>query len=323
MRNAFAQAITELAERDPRIVLLSGDIGNRLFNDFKERFPNRFLNCGVAEANMVGVAAGMALTGLLPVTYTIASFNTTRCLEQIRVDICYHNLPVIIVGVGAGLAYAEGGATHQACEDIALLRVLPNMSVVCPGDAREVRAALKAALALGTPVYLRLGKKNEPIVHAHDPELVIGRAIIVRPGHAVCLLSTGTMLPVAIRAAELLDEAGVSAQVVSFHTVKPLDEEFLTDAFREFTTVITLEEHSRMGGLGGSVAEWLSVRPRQRARFYSMGTGDTFLHEAGNHDYMRERFGLTPSGIAEAALRIHHASGECECRNADGSCRTE
>src|SRR5262245_37500104 len=162
MRNAFAAEVTALAGQDERVVLLMGDIGNRLFNDFRDRHPERFFNCGIAEANMTGMAAGMAACGLRPVTYTIAPFVTTRCLEQVRVDVCYHRLPVTIVGVGAGLSYASLGATHQACEDIAFLRALPGMTVVCPADPLEVRLALRAALRHPGPVYLRLGKKGEP-----------------------------------------------------------------------------------------------------------------------------------------------------------------
>src|SRR2546430_5284860 len=164
MRNAFATEITSLASEDERLVLLSGDIGNKLFDGYKEKFPERFFNCGVAEANMMGMAAGMALSGMRPITYTITPFTTTRCFEQIRVDVCYHNVPVIIVGVGGGLSYASLGATHHSCEDIALLRMLPNMTVICPGDAIEVRGALRAALRHDGPVYIRLGKKGEPIV---------------------------------------------------------------------------------------------------------------------------------------------------------------
>ncbi|MBI5569126.1 MAG: transketolase [Desulfomonile tiedjei] len=323
MRNAFAEELGRLAAEDPRIVLLSGDIGNRLFNDFKERFPDRFLNCGVAEANMIGVAAGMALSGLLPVTYTIASFNTVRCLEQIRVDVCYHNLPVIIVGVGAGLAYSEGGATHHSCEDIALLRALPNMSVVCPGDVWEVRGALKAAFDLGTPVYIRLGKKNEPVVHREMPQFSIGKGITIRPGNDVCLLSTGNMLPVVVEAAEELARAGVSAQVVSCHTVKPLDTALLAEAFAKFTTVLTVEEHSIIGGLGASVAQWLSSGPRRRARLCCVSTPDSFVHQAGSHQYMRERFGLTAAGIADKALKFHLGGEECECEDENRSCGIE
>lgn len=306
MRNAFATEITALAEQDERLVLLSGDIGNRLFDKFKERFPKRFFNCGVAEANMISVAAGMAHCGLRPVTYSIASFTTTRCFEQIRVDACYQNLPVIIAGVGAGLAYAANGGTHHSCEDIATLRVLPNMTVVCPGDPVEVRLALRAAVKQNGPVYLRLGKKGERTVHLHPPDFEIGRGIIVRPGRDVCLLSTGNMLPVAVHVAEKLDKTGISTQVVSLHTVKPLDEALLAETFGNFELVSTLEEHSALGGLGGSVAEWLADRPPQRAHLCRVGTSDEFLHEAGDQEYAREYFGLTPEKIAFKILRLLH-----------------
>jgi transketolase len=303
MRNAFAAEITALAAADPRVVLLSGDIGNRLFDDFKARCRVRFFNCGVAEANMISVAAGMALSGLRPVAYTITPFITTRCLEQIRVDICYHHVPVIVVGTGSGLSYASLGATHHSCEDIAFLRALPHMTVVCPGDAVEVKLALRAALAYDEPVYIRLGKKGEPLVHKQPVDFVIGKGIIVRPGREVCLLSTGNMLAVAVRAAEELDKKGVSAQVVSFHTVKPLDESLLADAFARFHIVATLEEHSRLGGLGGSIAEWLTDVPLQRARLMRIGTADAFLHEAGNQEHARNCFGLTPESIADKMLQ--------------------
>ena len=310
MRNAFAAEITALAALDERIVLLSGDIGNRLFNGYKAHFPERFFNCGVAEANMTGMAAGMALCGLRPVTYTITPFVTTRCLEQIRVDICYHNVPVVIVGVGGGLSYAGLGATHHSCEDIAFLRVLPNMSVVCPGDAVEVKLALRAALKHQGPVYLRLGKKNEPIVHKQAPEFVIGKGIVLRKGSDVCLLSTGNILPIALQAADELGKRDVSAQVVSFHTVKPLDEELLAEAFASFAVVVTIEEHSVLGGLGGSVAEWLADRmpheaKLEKAQLLRIGTTDTFLHEAGNQAYARHYFGLTPENIAERTFQLY------------------
>lgn len=302
MRNAFASEITSLAAKDARIVLLSGDIGNRLFNPFKEAFPNRFYNCGVAEANMTSMAAGMAMCGLKPVTYTIASFNTTRCLEQIRVDLCYHNLPVIVIGVGAGLAYANLGATHHTCEDIALLRSLPNMCVVCPGDTVEVKLALKAALHHAGPVYIRLGKKNEPVVHQHHPDFKIGKGIIVEEGRTVCLLSTGNMLPVAIEAGQLLRNRGITARVVSMHTVKPLDAELLQQTFSNFKLVVTVEEHSRIGGLGGSIAEWLNDQPLLRARLLRFGSEDSFLHASGNQENARRILGLTAQNICESVI---------------------
>lgn len=299
MRNAFAQEITKLAAVNDRIVLLTGDIGNRLFDTYKDNFPHRFYNCGVAEANMTGIAAGMALCKLRPVTYTIAAFNTIRCLEQIRVDICYQNLPVVIVGVGGGLAYASLNATHHALEDIACLRILPNMTVICPADAWEVRAALNAALKHDGPVYIRLGKKNEPLIHNNFPNFTIGRGIVVRPGQDVCFLGTGNVLPMILETAEKLEKSGISAQVVSLHTVKPLDNKLLTDVFTKFSLVVTVEEHSILGGLGGSVAEWLADQPPFKARLCRIGTDDSFLYNAGGQNYARKYFGLTPDQIID------------------------
>ena len=301
MRNAFASEILAAAADDERVVMLSGDIGNRLFDKFKERFADRLFNCGVAEANMIGVAAGMAMSGLRPVAYTIVPFLTTRCLEQIRVDLCYHRAPAVLVGVGGGLSYASLGATHQSCEDIAFMRVLPGMTVLCPGDSWEVKAALRAALKHDGPVYIRIGKKGEPLVHREAPAFVIGKGIVLGEGRDVCLLSTGNVLPMVVKAAELLRARDVSARVVSFHTVKPLDEELLADSFKRFKTVVTIEEHSRLGGLGGSVAEWLADHPGLKARLVRVGTEDAFLHEVGEQEFARKLHGLTPEVIAEKA----------------------
>lgn len=308
MRNAFAREMTVLGSEHEGLVLLSGDIGNRLFDDYKRHFPTRFVNCGVAEANMIGMAAGMAQSGLRPVAYTINAFITTRCFEQIRLDVCYQNVPVVVVGVGAGLSYASLGGTHHSCEDIGILRLLPNLTVICPGDATEVQLALRASLDHDGPVYIRLGKKGEPRVHETPPDFVIGKGIRVREGSEVCLLSTGNMLAVAVDAAAELGRRGISAQVVSMHTVKPLDEELLAEAFWRFSAVVTVEEHAARGGLGGSVAEWLSDQPPQRARLCRMGTGDMFLHDAGGQDYARRYFGLTSANVAASAMRLHSLS---------------
>jgi len=308
MRNAFAATITELAAKDDRIVVLSGDIGNRLFDTFKERHPARFYNCGVAEGNMTGMAAGMAMCGLRPFTYTITPFATTRVMEQIRIDVCYHNLAVTIVGTGSGLSYASLGPTHHSVEDVAFLRALPNLTVVCPADAAEVRAALAAILKIDGPVYLRLGKKGEPVVHQEPPALVIGRGLTVREGNDVCLLGLGNMVAPSLEAAALLQARGVSAKVVSMHTVKPLDDELLGDVLNRFAVVAVVEEHSRIGGLGSAVAEWAAAQPsRTKARLLSLGTPDLFLPESGSQKYLRKRFGLTPDAIADAVACSYQA----------------
>lgn len=300
MRNAFAAEITELARADERVVLLSGDIGNRLFDQFRDHCPGRYINCGIAEANMIGVAAGLAMNGFRPFAYTITPFITTRCLEQIRVDVCYHDVPVTIVAVGAGLSYASLGPTHHSCEDIAFLRALPHMAVVCPGDAVEVRLAMRDCMRRTSGTYVRLGKKGEAVMHASPPAFTIGKAITLRAGRDVCLLSTGNMLPVAVETADLLAKSGLAPQVVSFHTVKPLDVEYLDDAFNRFSLIATIEEHSRLGGFGAAVAEWLADQAQPRSSLCRFGTADEFLHESGEQEHARRHFGLTAPQIAHA-----------------------
>ncbi len=303
MRNAFAKKITELAGHDERLVLLSGDIGNRLFDEFKAKFPTRFYNCGVAEAHMMGLAAGLAMSGLRPVCYTITPFLTYRCMEQIRVDVCYHHVPVVIVGTGSGLSYASLGATHHSCEEMGMLRLLPGLSVIAPADEMEVRGALEAVLKSNHPAYLRIGKKGEPVVHKTRPDFSIGKAIVVREGTDACLLAAGTILPVALAAADLLAGKGLSVRVVSFHTLKPLDTGLLRDAFSRFPLVGTVEEHSVLGGLGGSVAEWLAQQPKSSARLARFGTRDEFLHLTCEQEEARAHFGLTAEALAAGLER--------------------
>jgi transketolase len=299
MRNNFADEITKLAQADKRVVLLSGDIGNKLFDGFKAKAPDRFLNCGVAEANMMGMAAGLAMSGMRPVVYTIAPFTTTRVMEQIRVDVCYHDVPVVIVGVGSGLGYASLGATHHSCEDMAMLRTLPNMSVLAPADPLEVRGVLRAALRHSGPSYIRMGKKGEPVLHREVPNIEIGRGVTVRDGVDVCLLSVGVMLPVVLEAAEGLAKRGITARVVSVVSVKPLDEALLRDVFARFPLVASIEEHSLIGGFGAALAEWMADHGPLAARLLRFGTRDRFQHEAGETEHARARDGLTASGIVE------------------------
>jgi transketolase len=309
VRNAFAAEITELARADERVVLLSGDIGNRLFDGYRDAHPERFHNCGVAEAAMMGIAAGLAMCALRPFVYTIATFATARCFEQIRVDVSYHHQPVVIVGVGAGLSYASLGGTHQACDDVALLRSLPGMAVVCPADPPETRAAVRAALAHGGPVYLRLGKKGEPALHSGIPDFTIGRSITLRAGERAALLGVGTAAALALEAGDLLASRGVPARVESFHSVKPLDEELLTEVFDGYEVVAVVEEHSVVGGAGGAVAEWVADGTRRRARLLRAGTQDRYVHEAGSQDHVRARLGLTAAGVADAVMAALEGDG--------------
>lgn len=297
MRNAFIRALTEAAARDPRVVFLTADLGFKLFDDFARRFPGRFQNVGVAEATMIGVAAGLALEGKKPFVYSIVPFATLRCYEQIRDDVCYHEADVTVVGVGGGWSYGPNGPTHHALEDVAAMRVLPGLSVVCPGDPHETEAAVRAIAARRGPVYLRLGRAGEPTVHPGPLELSWGRALTLREGKDVALLATGNMLATAVAAAERLAARGVSARVLSFPFVKPLDAEAVERAARETRLVATLEEHSRLGGFGGAVAEHLSgVAPG--VRLVRLGAPDAFAHECGGQEHHRKRHGLDPASVA-------------------------
>lgn len=315
MRNAFADELLQLAAQDPRIVLLSGDIGNRLFDKFKHQFPSRFFNCGVAEANMASMAAGLAMCGLRPITYTITPFNTTRCLEQIRDDICYHNVPVLIVGTGAGLSYASLGCTHHSCEDISFLRTIPNMTVLCPGDTMELRGLLRLVFKSNSPMYMRIGKTGEPLVHSSPPALEIGKGMILQEGTDLCLFSTGNMLPTALETAKRLQNEGLSSLVVSFPTVKPLDIDLLTSLATRFSFWVSLEEHSLIGGLGASIAEWMIDQAIQQVRLLRFGTPDRFPHLIGSQKYLRAQYGLEPESIANIILKERkHANASCYSR---------
>ena len=303
MRNAFAEEITALATSNDKVVLLSGDIGNKLFDKFKDAANDRFYNCGVAEANMIGVGAGLAKCGFRPVAYTITPFITSRCFEQIRVDLCYHNLPMIIVGTGAGLSYVELGPTHHSCEDIGILRILPNMTVLCPADRTEVRLCLNEALKINGPVYIRLGKKGEPDIHKEKPKFEIGKSITVRNGNELLLLSTGNIMPLALECADFLEKEGISVRVESFHTVKPLDENTLKEGFSKFRAVATIEEHSKLGGFGGSVAEWLVDHfEYNKVPLLRYGTKDAFFEEIGTQKYAREQNGLSVKEVTTDIL---------------------
>lgn len=309
MRNAFADEITQLAAVDPRVVLLSADIGNRLFDRFKARQPDRFYNTGIAEANTISLAAGLASCGLRPVCYTIAPFITARCFEQIRLDVCYHEMPVVIVGTGAGLSYASLGATHHSLEDVAILRTLPGMQIAAPADAMELRSCLRSALQADHPVYLRIGKKGEPVVHNAPPPFAFGTWNELRRGSRAALLSSGTLLSTTLAAADQLTESGVVPTVYNCASIKPLDEAALTRVFSEHDIVLTIEEHGRIGGFGSAVAEWLSDQPTApSARLVRFGVTDQFLHSCGEQSEARETCGLTTSAIAQSILRELAAS---------------
>ena len=296
MRNAFASEITTLAAEREDLVLLTGDIGNRLFDDLKEVAPRQFLNCGVAEANMMSVAAGMALSGLRPVVYTITPFTTVRVLEQLRVGVCYHEAPVIIVGTGSGLSYAELGPTHHSLEDIAITRCLPGLNVLAPADSRELIAFLHEALESPRPTYMRIGKKGEPPLHPQGTNLSIGTATTLRSGEDLAILCIGPITAEALRAAELVAANGSRVAVVSMGSVKPLDTDFLDELAGRCGRWITLEEHGAIGGLGSAVLEWIAGT-RHAVRLTRMAVPDVFFHEIGDQVFARASLGLDADSI--------------------------
>lgn len=292
MRNAFLNELYELAREDPRIVFVTGDLGFGVVEGFMEELPDQFVNAGVAEQNMTGLAAGMALSGRIVFTYSIANFPTLRCLEHIRNDVCYHDADVKVVSVGGGFAYGSMGATHHATEDLGVMRLLPNMVVVAPGDPVEARAATRAVVARPGPCYLRLGKAGEPVVHEEPIDFELGRALGVREGSDATVISTGGMLPLAVRAAAALAVDGVDVRVLSMHTLKPLDDEAVLRAVDETRAVVTLEEHSIVGGLGSAVSELLAERNGARARFKRLGVPPRFSPRVGSQEFLLAENGL-------------------------------
>lgn len=294
MRNAFADEILKLALADERIVVLSGDIGNRLFDKFKAAMPTRFYNCGVAEANMISLAAGLASSGLRPVCYTITPFVTTRCLEQIKLDVCYHNMPVTIVGTGSGLSYAALGSTHHSFEDLAIMRSLPGMNVLAPADAPELRSAMRWAFAQNQPAYLRIGKKGEPVI-TEEVAFTAGRWQCLRTGSSATLLACGTILSEVLAAADLLAKDNIQAAVWNCASVKPLD--FDTLSHLSSSPVFSIEEHSVLGGFGSAVAEFLSAR-KNPPRLIRLGIPDEFLHDCGEQEEARVYCGLDAASLA-------------------------
>jgi transketolase len=300
MRTAFIETLFELARKDERIVLIVGDMGFGVVTRFMQELPRQFVNAGVAEQNMTGLATGIALSGKTVFTYSIANFPVLRCLEQIRNDVCYHKANVKIVTVGAGMAYGALGVSHHATEDIAITRALPNLVVVAPGDPVETRLATQALVEHSGPAYLRLGRAGEPIVHVSKPDFHLGRAITVRPGNDITLIAAGGQLPETVRAAEELTKRGVHARVLSMHTIKPLDAQAVLTAAQETKAIFTIEEHSVIGGLGGAVAEVLMEANQKPRYFKRIGLNDTFSTLVGDQEYLRAQYGLDKSGILAA-----------------------
>ena len=303
MRDAFFDALAELAAEDPRVWALTGDLGIGLFDPVEEVAPGRVMNVGIAEQALVGIAAGLAYAGQLPFAYSIAPFATSRPHDQIRVDVAMARANVKLVGVGGGVSYGYLGPTHHAIEDIALMRALPGMTVLTPGDPAEVRRATSAAADLDGPVYLRLGKNGEPSLLPDDAPFEIGRAALLRDGDDVTLASTGPMLAEAVDAADRLAAAGIEASVLHYGTVKPFDRDALAECAARTGAVVTVEEHSIVGGLGSAAAEALA-EDGVPARLKRIGLRDEFAFAVGSREHLLREYGLTANDIARTALNL-------------------
>lgn len=306
MRTAFIEALCEVAERDERVWLVCGDLGFSVLEPFAARFPGRYVNAGVAEQNMTGVAAGLALEGKVVFTYSIANFPVMRCLEQIRNDVCYHRLDVKIVAVGGGLSYGSAGYTHHGVEDLAVMRALPNLTVCAPGDPLETRALVPQLVATPGPAYLRLGKAGEPKVHAAPPALRLGEALRVRAGRDVALLTTGGVLALTMTAAEALRSRGEECEIWSFPTVEPLDRAALRAIGERFPRIVAVEEHGK-GGFTGAVAEAL-LESGYRGAFRALRLDPAPLTRAGTQEALRAASGVSAEGVVEAVAALAAAA---------------
>ncbi len=298
-REAYGNALAEFGA-DKRIVVFDADLSKSTKTDtFKKKYPERFINMGIAEANMMATAAGLASCGKIAFASTFAMFAAGRAFEQIRNSICYPKLNVKIGATHAGISVGEDGASHQAIEDIAIMRALPNMTVISPADAVETRYAVKAAIEHDGPVYLRLGRLNVPVIYdENNYEYKIGKGITLSEGNDVSIVATGLMVHAALEAKELLKQEGINARVINIHTIKPIDTDLLVKAAKETGAVVTAEEHSVVGGLGGAVTEVLSEN--YPVPVLRVGVQDKF-GKSGKPDQLMELYGLTAADIAAAA----------------------
>ncbi|HEX8961342.1 MAG TPA: transketolase family protein [Geobacteraceae bacterium] len=301
-RDAYGETLAELGAENSAVVALDADLsGSTKTGVFAKKFPERFFNMGIAEANMVGTAAGLAAVGKVPFVSTFAIFAVGRAWEQVRQSVAYPKANVKIVATHGGVTVGEDGGSHQSVEDIAIMRAVPNMTVIVPADGIETKGAIRAAAAYKGPVYVRLGRNKVPTIFPPDHRFEIGKGCELRDGRDLTFVSTGLMTAAAITAAEVLAKEGISARVVHIATIKPLDREIVLKAARETGAIVTAEEHSIIGGLGGAVAELLGEE--HPAPLKRVGVRDRF-GTSGKAEELLKYFGLTPEGLVEAAREV-------------------
>lgn len=303
MRNSFIKTLIKLAENDERIFLLVGDLGYSVVEDFVDKFPERFINVGVAEQNMMGIATGLALSGNIVFTYTFANFTTFRCLEQIRNDICHHNADVKIVSIGSGFSYGYLGTTHHGLEDVAIMAALPNMAVISPCDPVETALAINACGSWKGPCYIGVRRNGEKNIHQNKPDFKIGKAIMIKDGSDITLIAAGWIMNNAMKAAALLAKDGLNARVISMHTIKPLDAEMVTRCAKETGAIVTVEDHINTG-LGGRVAMALASSPQRATPFISLGLNGDYSYGVGSEEYHLNKAKLLAEDIYKSSLQL-------------------
>ena len=299
MRNTFIQTISRLAREDPKVMLVIGDTGFSVMEPFEAEFGPRFVNAGIAEQSFVSFAAGLAAAGMKPFAYNVVSFMTLRSAEQIMLDVCYQENPVILVGVGGGFAYGTAGPTHHALQDIAMMRAFPNIDVYCPADPAEMEAVMLTAYRRQRPAYIRIGRSVDAPIHPGAVDVPVERAIPLAHGKDIAILACGTILREAAQVQKRLEERGCSVSLYSVPRVQPLDEETVLSCSAGHRAVFTMEEHGITGGLGSAVAELLMERGQYPAVFHRYGVPDSFAMLTGSRDYQLDYFSLSPDKAAE------------------------
>ncbi len=304
MRDVFIERLSQLAAQDDRIFLITGDLGFGVLNEFERRFPNQYLNVGVAEQNMTGVATGLAMEGRVVFTYSIGNFPTLRCLEQIRNDAAYHSANVKVVAIGGGFSYGQLGMSHHATEDLAILRALPTVTVVSPGDDWEADHATTAIAKTPGTCYLRLDRASVGTLGGVATPFELGRARMIRDGSAVTIIAIGAIVGIASRVAAEFEKVGVEVRVLSMHSLAPFDTQAVLDAARETGGIMTLEEHGLRGGLGSAVCEALSDNGVAPKRFKRLGLPNRFASSVGDQNYLRASYGIDEYGVRQALLTL-------------------
>lgn len=302
MRTAYLDTLFQLAGKDENVLALISDNGAIVYDEYRAAFPNQFLNAGISEAHMLGMAAGLASRGKIPFAYTIGPFLAYRALEFIRLDICYQNENVKIVGTGAGMSYSSLGMTHHATEDLGALRSLPNLLILSPASPMEVRKATIAAYEYPGPVYLRIGTNKEREIYAQDYDFQIGKPVILKRGGDLCMIGTGSVLSDILEAAWELEKTGIDAQVINIHTIKPIEEDIIVQAAKETGRLLTVEDHNRTGGIGSAVAE-IIAEAGVGVKFRRIGLSD-YSHGYGSYVELKEKNGIGIKSIKRAAIQI-------------------